>query len=325
MISNRWLEKRKPFWTRLGQLVQRSGRGVGELSHGELRELGLLYRQTASDLATVREDVASRQLAAYLNELLGRAHNLIYLGQKHRVSGIVRFYRDTYPQVFRETLPETLLAMAIFAVAAIVAWVVTWHDPAFAFRVLVPRMMETIEQHKMWTESIVSVKPLASSGIMTNNLVVAFSAFAMGITGGLGTIWMMAFNGLLIGVIGAATWKAGMAVQLWSFVAPHGVLELPAIFIAGGAGLEIARGFLFPGTLPRKLSLAQAGSRASQLLMGTIPMLVIAGLIEGFFSPSQAPIAMKFSFAAILFTAFIGYLFGFYNRKKPAVTTSFSL
>lgn len=289
--------------------MQRSGRGVAALSHSELQELGLLYRQTASDLAAVREDATTRQLASYLNQLLGRCHNLIYLGHKPKVSGIVRFYRDTYPRVFRQTLPQTLLALAIFAATGIVAWVVTWHDPAFAYRLLGPQMMETIEQRKMWTESIVTVKPLASSGIMTNNLSVAFSTFAAGISAGVGTIWMMALNGLLIGVIGAATWKAGMALQLWSFVAPHGVLELPAIFIAGGSGLEIARGLLFPGFLPRKISLAQAGSRAAQLLMGTIPMLVVAGLIEGFFSPSRAPMAMKFALAAVLFLALLAYLF----------------
>ena len=186
---------------------------------------------------------------------------------------------------------------------------VTWHDPAFAYRLLGPRMMETIEQRKMWTESIVTVKPLASSGIMTNNLSVAFTTFAMGITAGIGTLWMIALNGLLIGVIGAATWKAGMAVQLWSFVAPHGVLELPAIFIAGGAGFEIARGMLFPGLLPRKLSLERAGGRAAQLLLGTIPLLIIAGVIEGFFSPSGAAVGMKFALAAVLFLALLSYLF----------------
>jgi uncharacterized membrane protein SpoIIM required for sporulation len=161
----------------------------------------------------------------------------------------------------------------------------------------------------MWTESIVTMKPVASSGIMTNNLSVAFGAFAMGITAGLGTIWMMGLNGLLIGVLGAATYKAGMALQFWSFVAPHGALELPAIFIAGGAGLEIARGMLFPGLLPRKVSLAQAGGRAARLLLGTIPLLVVAGVIEGFFSPSDAPVAMKFLLALVLFVALIAYLF----------------
>ena len=262
-----------------------------------------------------REDASNRQLATYLNQLLGRSHNLIYLGHKPKVSGIVRFYRDTYPQIFRETLPQTLLAVAIFVFAGIIAWVITIHDPAFSYRLLGPQMMETIEQRKMWTESIVTIKPLASSGIMTNNLTVAFTAFALGITAGIGTVWMILTNGLLIGVIAAATWKAGMALQLWSFVAPHGVLELPAIFIAGGAGLEIARGMLFPGMLPRKLSLAQAGGRAAKLVLGTIPLLIVAGLIERFlFSHSSAPvIAAKFpACAAVLFCALILYLFTTY-------------
>ena len=219
------------------------------MSHRELQELGLLYRQTASDLASVREDVTSAQLAAYLNQLLGRAHNLIYMGHKAKMSGLVRFYRETYPQVFRETLPETTLAFAIFTLAAIAACAVTLRDPAFAHRVLGAKMMETIQRREMWTHSIVTIKPLAASAIMTNNLVVAFAAFAYGVTAGIGTVWMMLFNGIMIGVVGAATWHAGMAEQLWSFVAPHGVLELPSIFIAGGAGLEIARGMLFPGTI----------------------------------------------------------------------------
>ncbi len=320
MISNRWLEKRKPLWARLEILVERSSKGVARLSHSELQELGLLYRQTASDLAAVREDRPSRQLSLYLNQLLGRAHNLIYLGHKPKVSGLVGFYRDTYPQIFRETFPQTLLAVGIFAFAGVLACIVTLHDPAFAYRLLGPRMMETIEQRKMWTESIVTIKPLASSGIMTNNLSVAFTAFALGITGGIGTIWMMFTNGLQIGVIGAATWKAGMALQLWSFVAPHGVLELPAIFIAGGAGLEIARGLLFPGMLPRKVSLAQAGGRAAKLVLGTIPLLIVAGLIEGFFSPSSAPVAMKFFLATLVLTALLVYLVTGWTVERKEVT-----
>ena len=301
--------------------MQVSGRGVSALRHSELQELGLLYRQTASDLAAVREDASCKQLAVYLNQLLGRSHNLIYHGHKAKVSGIVRFYGETYPRVFRETLPQTLLALAIFAVTGIAAWIVTIHDPGFAHRLLGPGMMETIERREMWTHSVVTVKPLASSGIMTNNLSVAFSTFALGITAGIGTIWMIAVNGLLIGVIGAATWKAGMALQLWSFVAPHGVLELPAIFIAGGAGLEIARGLLFPGLLPRRQSLALAGGRGARLLLGTIPMLVIAGVIEGFFSPSAASVKMKFLLAAVLFAALLSYLF-FVSRSQPQPKTA---
>ncbi|HEX9760723.1 MAG TPA: hypothetical protein VGA40_07370, partial [Candidatus Acidoferrales bacterium] len=88
MISTRWLEKRKPHWARLEELVGRCAQGgVGKLRHAELRELGLLYRQTASDLATVREDVSGRNMAEYLNQLLGRAHNLVYTGRKRTARG----------------------------------------------------------------------------------------------------------------------------------------------------------------------------------------------------------------------------------------------
>jgi len=285
-------------------LVDRSNKGgISALDHRELQELGLLYRQTASDLATVREDVTSNQLSFYLNQLLGRAHNLIYMGHKQKISGIVRFYTQTFPQVFRETFRQSLLAFLIFAVTGIATWAVTIYDPTFAHRLLGPQMMETIEKKEMWTQSIVTIKPLAASSIMTNNLSVSFATFAMGITAGIGTIWMMIINGMLIGVIGAATWQAGMALQLWSFVAPHGVLELPAIFIAGGAGLEIARGMLFPGLLPRRESLALAGGRAARLVLGIVPMLIIAGIIEGFVSPSGIATPLKFLLAAVLIAA----------------------
>ena len=290
-------------------LVDRSNKGgISTLEHRELQELGLLYRQTASDLATVREDVTSNQLAFYLNQLLGRAHNLIYMGHKPKISGLVRFYAQTFPRVFRETFRQTLLALLIFVVTGIATWAVTIHDPTFAHRMLGPQMMDTIERKEMWTQSIVTIKPLAASGILTNNLAVSFTTFAMGITAGIGTIWMMVTNGMLIGVIGAATWRAGMALQLWTFVAPHGVLELPAIFIAGGAGLEIARGMLFPGLLPRRESLAQAGGRAARLVLGIVPMLIVAGIIEGFVSPSGIAKPLKLLLAAVLFAALTAYL-----------------
>jgi len=290
---------------------------VGALDHKDLQELGLLYRQTASDLAIAREDITSSQLAAYLNSLLGRTHNLIYMGNKPKVAGIVRFYSETYPRIFRELWPQTLLAFAIFAVTGLAAFILTMRDPTFAHRLLGTHMMETIEKREMWTHSIVTIKPLAASSIMTNNLSVAFATFASGITAGVGTVWMMVLNGLLIGVIGAATLQAGMAGQLWTFVVPHGVLELPAIFIAGGAGFEIARGMLFPGLLPRRESLARAGGRAAQLLLGTIPMLIAAGVIEGFLSPSETAAPLKFLFGAVMFAALVTYLMRARQVRKP--------
>ncbi|HVW08411.1 MAG TPA: stage II sporulation protein M [Bryobacteraceae bacterium] len=309
MLSVSWIEKRRRHWEELDRLTERAQRGLHGLGHSELRELGLLYRQTAADLAVAHEDESGAHIAAYLNRLLGKSHNIVYMGHRPRAfSRILSFYRDEYPRLFREMLPGTLVAVAIFFFTMIAGWAVTIYNPAFAHRMLGEQMMDTIAKREMWTHSVLTIQPLAASGIMTNNLTVSFTTFALGITV-VGTIWMMLLNGLLMGVIGAATWHAGMAISLWSFVAPHGVLELPAIFIAGGAGFEISRGLLFPGLLPRRESLARAGSRASRLLLATIPLLLIAGTIEGFFSPGPAPVTAKFTLAAILGSALAVYLF----------------
>jgi len=311
MISTRWLEKRKPHWSRLEQLLdQTSRRSVRSLGRSELQELSLLYRQIAADLAALRKDRGSVHFARYLNQLLARAHNIIYSAPKASPSAIIGFFAVTYPRVFRRNLRFVQLALAIFAVSAAVGAAFTFQDPDFKLSILGPQMVQTIEKREMWTHSIVGIKPLASSAIMTNNISVAFLTFALGITAGLGTIYMMIFNGLLIGVIGAACHLSGMSIKLWEFVAPHGVLELPAIFLAGGAGLRVAAGLLFPGYLPRRESLAQAGTEAVQLLLGTIPILIVAGLIEAFVSPTALATGLKFAMAAALLALLSAYLFG---------------
>ncbi len=228
----------------------------------------------------------------------------------------VSFFTRTYPAAFRRNLRHCMLATLIFAVAGLVGAIMTYQNPDFKVKILGPPMVETIDRHQMWTHSIVGIKPLASSAIMTNNMSVGFTTFAFGITAGLGTFYMMAFNGLKIGVIGVACYLSGMSLQLWSFVAPHGVLELPAIFIAGGAGFRIAQGLLFPGVLPRRESLARAGTEAVQLVLGTVPILIIAGLIEAFVSPTNLAIPLKFSMAAALFVLLNLYLFAV-SRSSP--------
>ncbi len=309
MISVSWLNKRQSYWSRLESLLARvKEQGLHGLSRSELRELGLLYRQTATDLSAVRGDPRSVQQSRYLNQLLGRAHNAIYSGQKKTVGGIWQFYRRDYPRIFRQFLPYTAVATAIFLVGAIAGMFFVLSDPDYMREFLPPQLVASIEGHEMWTHSIVSVKPQASSAIMTNNLSVSFMAFASGITAGIGTLYLLFFNGIMIGVIGTACAAYGMSVPLWSFVSPHGVLELPAIFIAGSAGLRLARALLFPGVLSRRDSVAVGGTEAVRLLVGVIPMLIVAGTIEAFFSPSSVPTTLKFMAAGALFTLLIAYL-----------------
>jgi uncharacterized membrane protein SpoIIM required for sporulation len=311
MISAHWLAKRQSHWDRLERLLdQTSKQGLGSLTRVELQELGLLYRQAAADLSTLREDASGRSYARSLNLLLSRAHNTIYSGQKSSPWGIIYFYRFTWPRVFRRNLRLINAALLLFVIGGVAGLLLSITRPDFMRLFLGPQMIETIDRHKMWTESVVAVKPLASSFIMTNNMSVTFMAFAWGVSFGIGTVYMMVFNGVLMGVIGAACWLGGMSLSLWSFVAPHGVLELPAIFIGGGAGLRLAQGMLFPGMLPRRQSIARAGGEAVRLLLGVIPILIIAGSLEGFVSPSPT-IAWqwKFALAGAIATVFFSYLF----------------
>jgi uncharacterized membrane protein SpoIIM required for sporulation len=303
MISNRWIEQRKGAWSRLDALAnQVESSGIGTLSGGELREFGLLYRQVAADLSAVRSDQASRTLEEYLNQLLSRAHNRIYSGRKSGLAGVVRFMAEEYPRVFRRLFPYVLTSLLIFLAGAALGTLLTLSRPEFMRLFLGPAMLQTIDRHQMWTHSLLSMKPQASSAILTNNIGVCFVTFAGGIVGAFGTIFLLFNNGLQMGVISTACARAHMALDLFSFVSAHGALELPSIFIAGGAGLRLGAGLLFPGMLTRRDSLAMGAKEAIRLLAGVVPLLVVAGILEAFLSPSGAPVGVKFAVGAVLLT-----------------------
>jgi len=317
MISNRWIELRKENWSRLESLVQVVESGsLKSLSPADLRDFGLLYRQAAADLSAVRYDAASRTLEAYLNRLVSRAHNYVYSGGRLGFSSIRIFFTTTYPRLFRRLFSYTAVATAIFLAGALLGTLLTLARPQFMHAMLGPSMVDKIEHHQMWTDSILSAKPQASSAIMTNNIGVCFMTFASGIFAGLGSIFLMFNNGMLIGVITTACTQNHMALNIWSFVAAHGALELPSIFIAGGAGLRLASGLLFPGMLRRRDALALAGNESIRLLAGTIPLLTIAGLLEAFLSPTHAPTLLKFAVGAVLLTALCLWL-AEAGRDKP--------
>ena len=187
MISTFWIDKHKHCWERLETLLDESQhRGIRSLDRTELRELGLLYRQAASDLAVLRADASAVHFARYLNQLLARAHNTIYSGKKTSAASVLRFFRVTYPAVFRRNLNYCVVAFILFLVGALAGSILTLQDPDFQLSILGPQMVETIQRREMWTHSVIAVKPLASSAIMTNNLSVAFGSFRDGHNGGAG-------------------------------------------------------------------------------------------------------------------------------------------
>ncbi len=319
MITNRWIDKRRVHWDRLNSLLAMAdARGLRSLPHEDLREMAFLYRQVASDLSTLRQDGTAPTLISSLNQLLGRTHNFVYSGRKPEAMFLLRFLWFDYPKIFRRLRPFVLASLLLFLGGGVLGALITIVRPAFMHALLGPDMVATIEQHKMWTDSIVGTAPQASSYITTNNLTVTFMTFATGIFGGLGTLYMIGWNGVLLGVVGTACAQAGMSLRLWSFVAAHGSLELPAIVISGAAGMRLGYGMLFPGAYSCRHSLAEAGRDAIKLMAGIVPMLMVAGTLEGFLSPTAAPAALKFAVGAALFSTLLFWLFG---EHAPRTTT----
>lgn len=283
-------------------MQQAGAGGLKSLRRSDLRDLGLLYRQAAADLSAVRADPSSRSLEQYLNRLVARAHNLVYSGR--RISGwtLWHFLAHSYPRLLRRMLPYIWLATAVFLGTFGLGMLIQLLRPDFAALMLGPAMMDKINRHQMWTDAVLSMKPQAASGIMTNNISVCFMTFAAGITAGLGTLFLLFNNGLQIGVVLACCAQHKMAGSLLAFMVSHGALEIPSIMLAGAAGLRLGAGILFPGQLRRRDALARAGSDAVQLVSATIPLLIIAGCFEGFLSPTHAPVALKCAVGAVLFT-----------------------
>jgi uncharacterized membrane protein SpoIIM required for sporulation len=309
MLSNLWIDTRKHNWNRLDALVhQVESSGVKSLPPNDLRDLGLLYRQAAADLSAVRADRSSRPLEQYLNKLVARAHNYVYSGRRISWSTLWQFFAHGYPRLLRRMSGYLLAATLISVAAGLLGALIVMVRPDFGVMFLGADKVANLDHHKMWTDSILSVKPEAASGIMTNNITVCFLTFAGGITAGLFTLYSLFNNGLMLGAIAVTCRQHHMALSLWSFVAAHGALEIPSIMISGAAGLRLATGILFPGMLRRRAALALAGLEAVQLVSATIPLLIVAGTLEAFLSPTHAPIALKFAVGAVLFIGLVLWL-----------------
>jgi len=323
----KFIEARRPRWERLEKLLQSLERGKGRsLQPSDLPDVGRLYREATADLARLQafqqEAALPDELLDYLNHLVARAHGQIYRSPTPGWTRLWSFLRSTFPQTFRATCSWTLAALAIFLFGCTYGFVAGLIDDTFIPLVAPPHLIQQVEGGKVWFDSILAVRPLASSVIMTNNISVTFLAFALGITFGLGTVYIMAFNGLLLGTLAALCHLHGLSADFWSFVLPHGVIELSAIFIAGGGGLLLGSALIAPGDLSRKEALTQRGRKAVQLILGCVPLLIFAGVVEGFFSPAHLPPWIKFLTAGLLFVFLLCYLMLPATQSRPRLFTS---
>jgi uncharacterized membrane protein SpoIIM required for sporulation len=311
MNIRRWIARREADWKRLDTLLKQvEKRGFQSLRADEIRALASLHRSVSADLARSKSNQVSQTLTHDLQVLTSRSYNQIYQGSRHQEwHSVVEFYRWGLPAVVQQTAGYTALATTLFGLGVLISWWFSWRDPSF-ISLLVPEDLISQVQDKgeLWTGSIIGTEPLASSNIMVNNLLVSFRAIAGGITAGAFTALILAFNGLLIGAIATLVGQNNLAYPFWAFVLPHGSLELPAIFFSGAAGFLLARAILFPGKYRRSDALRYYGSLAAQLIYGIVPLLVIAGVIEGFFSPNPAiPDLVKYITGSGLFVLLVTY------------------
>ena len=311
MPPDRFVNQRKNAWQRLEELLKLLDHAsLRRLNRDEVRELGRIYRRTASDLAIARAESRDPRLVNYLNSLVIRAHGRIYRADAQGRKKVLHYFTRELPQTFRRTWRYTFVSFFVFFAFATFSFVATRYDPEFSELVGVNAAFREIyiETKTHWWESLNESNQLGSSQIMTNNIMVTIYTFAFGATFGVGTLFYLAFNGANIASVLALTYRAGFGNDLVTFMAAHGVIELTCIFIAGGAGLLVGTALIMPGNLTRADALKTRGMEAVRLMLGVAVLLVIAGIIEGFISPAPIDPRIKYSVAAVTGVALYSYL-----------------
>lgn len=290
---NRFIASRTPSWRALEQLVQDMEQRPGALALDDVRRFAKLYRAASSDLLLARTERVDASIEDYLNGLVARAYAIVYATQPRARRRIGVFLGETFPALFRaEWRVIALSALLLFAGAGVGAVGIAL-DPG-SRAVLIP------EQHQAFSpEERVSRDEgqVASAGeasvfsafLFTHNIRVTFLVFALGITFGVGTALVLFYNGLPLGALAMQYHLAGEGLFFWAWILPHGIPELTQIFIAGGAGLMIGRGMLLPGRQRRGRAVQNEARNAVLLVVGGMPILVLAGVIEGTISQIHAP------------------------------------
>lgn len=290
---DRFVEDRRARWARLGQLVSRARGRVDRLSADEVLELGHLYRAATSDLAIARRDFARDAASERLNDLVAAAHALVYSEAPTSARRLGRFVRVELPATVRAQLPWTVTAIALSLVFALATFAIGLLFPDVAAAALPAETRDQLAQRQLWTDIPEGFRPIAGPLIIVNNVRVAIVAFAGGMTAGLLTVYVLIGNGAMLGTIFAVVQRYGLSGGLLAFISGHGFLELSAIFLSGGAGLRLGWAILRPGERSRRDAIRIGAAQAGRVMLLVIPVLGVAGLIEGFLSPSGAPDAVK--------------------------------
>ncbi|MBI5302172.1 MAG: stage II sporulation protein M [Chloroflexi bacterium] len=318
MSPDELVRQRKPDWARLTDLLARAEGGrLATLTETELVTLSRWYRAATSDLALAQRDFPRHNVTVYLNQLVGRAHPLVYCGEPLVLRRVRDFYAREFPQLYRDFAGLVGVAALIFFGLAIVTYLAMLANADHARYVLSPRTIATIRNGTQWWKDLNDANQIGASFVMTNNIGVSFLAFAGGMLLGFGTFLVLVLNGIHLGAVLGLMQVYDHAAPLWEFVIGHGVLELSEITMAGGAGLALAYAVMRPGLLTRRDALVLAAQKAMRLLLGSVPLLIVAGVIEGFLSPSDAPAFIKYAVGIASGVLLYAYLF-LGGRQKTA-------
>lgn len=324
---------RSPRWIAFAATLVRVRRsGLGVLGEDGVRAFVAEYRALSGDLArlqTASAGAPSDELF-YLGRLVASAHNTLY-GRKHGdIRAVGRYLAIEVPMEIRRSVVPILLSATLLFGPAALAWMAVQRDASAAATLVSPAMRDRAADGVRraargdgYIDDPEILRPVMASRIVANNIQVSFFALAGGVTAGLGTAALLFLNGTTLGAFFGLYASYGILPLLLAFVAPHGVLELTAIAIAGGAGFLVAAAILLPGPRTRRRALAENGRRAVRLITGVTLLLLVAGAIEGLVSPIPWwPLELKLvvsALTAVLLWVYLrlGIAAGLRPRRAP--------
>ncbi len=315
-MSIAFIQTRQERWNRLEQLLGKAEKlKLKTLAKEELLELGILYQQVISDLSLAKTQSLPDDLIYFLNDLTGRAYHQIYRNEKTTWTQLKNLFTTEFPALFRQNWRVVLFSFILF----FFGWLLGFGGFLAGPKVITPLLPEEFLPEEFiqrfesdtWFNHPLDQRPFFSSLIMINNIRVAIGAFAGGMVLGTLTVYLILFNGMIIGVLSAAFWQKGYFLSFWAMILPHGVIELTAIGLAAAAGFLLAKALFFPKELSRSDALKVEGPKAMKLMFATLLLFVIAALIEGFLSTISAkiiPEAYRLGFAALTGVLLFWYL-----------------
>jgi len=284
----RFVRRGGPIWDSFERDLSAARSRPRDIDHADLESLAFRYRQVLHDHALASARFRGTAAATRLARLALMGTHWLVRSPEERRGGLGYFFTDRFPRAFRAQAAHTLVAFTLFAVCAGFGFRLGALQPGVGAALLGPATLENLEEGRLWTESLVSAVPpsVSASAIARNNMSVALTGWAGGAVAGLGSLYVLVLNGLMLGAVLGITSRYAMAGELLSFVAAHGPLEISLILVTAGAGLRLGLALVVPGDQPRRRAGSKAGGEALAVLGGCLPWFLILGVVEATISPA---------------------------------------